>query len=107
VRVLGAKTHFFSLRRLLDLLHHTVCVGGRFQILSYVYTEELEAFHLLHYGPVYVDRGVLPLWFPEVHDQLLCFVDVEGEAIFLASLSQGVIVGNQAYYCCVIFKLDD
>ena len=33
---------------LLRLLHHTVCVGGPFQIVIYVYTEELEAFHLLH-----------------------------------------------------------
>ena len=62
---------------LLRLLHHTVCVGGPFQIVSDVYAEELEAFHLLHCGPVNVDRGVLSLLFPEVHDQLLCFVDVE------------------------------
>jgi hypothetical protein len=56
-----------------------------------------------------VDKGVLPLLFPEVHDQRLNFVDVEGEVIYLASLCQGphflpvgcfVIVGNQAYYCC-------
>ena len=54
---------------LLSLLHHTVCVGGPFQFVSEVY--------LLHCGPVDVDRGVLPLLFPEVHDHLLCFVDVE------------------------------
>jgi hypothetical protein len=61
----------------LRLLHHIVCVDGPFQFVSDVYTEELEAFHLLHCGPVDVDRGVLPLLFLEVHDQLLCFVDVE------------------------------
>ena len=61
---------------LLRLLH-TVCVGGPFQIVSDVYAEELETFHLLHCSPVDVDRGVLPLLFPEVHDQLHCFVDVE------------------------------
>ena len=33
---------------LLCHLHHTVCVGGPFQIVSDVYAEELEAFHLLH-----------------------------------------------------------
>jgi hypothetical protein len=42
-----------------------------------VYTEELEAFHLLHCGPVDMDRCMLPLLFPEIHYQLLCFVDVE------------------------------
>ena len=60
------------------------------------------SFHL-HCGPVNVDGGVRSLLSPEVHDQLLCFVDVEGEVIFLAPLSQGhhllpvgclVIVGN-------------
>jgi hypothetical protein len=49
-----------------------------------VYAEELEAFHLLHCGPVNVERGMFPLLFPEVYDQLLHFVDVEGEVIFLA-----------------------
>ena len=76
---------------------------GSFQIVSDVYTKELEAFHLLHCGPINVDGGVLPLMFPEVYDQFLCFVDVEGEVIFLAPLCQGphllpvgcqVIVGN-------------
>ena len=33
---------------LLHLLPHTVCVGGTFQIVSNIYSEELEAFHLLH-----------------------------------------------------------
>ena len=61
---------------LLRLLHHTVCVGGSFQFFSDLYAKELETFHLLHCGPVNLDRGVLPLMFPEVHDQPLCFVDV-------------------------------
>ena len=78
MRVLGAKLNVLSLLRLLlRLLHHTVCVGRSFQIVSDVYAEELEAFHLLHCVHVDVDRGVLPLLFPEVHDQLLCFVDVK------------------------------
>ena len=51
---------------LLRRLHHTVCVHGPFQIVGDVYAEELEAFHLLHCGPVNVDRGVL-----------VCFVDIE------------------------------
>ena len=58
-------------------LHHSDCVGGPFQIVSNVYAEELEAFHLFHCGPVNVDRRLHPLLYPEVHVQLLCFVDVE------------------------------
>ena len=57
-----------------------------------MYAEELEAFHLLHCGPIDVDGGVLPLLSPEVHNQLLRFVDVKGEVIFLAP-------GNLAYHC--------
>ena len=64
---------------LLHLLHHTICVGGPFQIVSDVYGKEL-----LHCGPVDVDRGVLSLLSPEDHDQLLCFVNVM--VIFLATL---------------------
>jgi hypothetical protein len=51
---------------LLHLLHHTVFVGGPFQIISDVYAEDLEAFHLLPCCPVDVDRGVIPLLFPEI-----------------------------------------
>ena len=42
-------------------LHHTVYVGGPFQIVSDMYAEELEAFHLLHCRPVDVYRGMLSL----------------------------------------------
>ena len=101
---------------LLRLFQNTVCVGGPFQIVSDVCAEELKAFYLLHHGPIDVEGGVLSLLFPEVHNQLLRFVDVEGEVIFLVPLRQGphlfplgclVIVDNQAYYCCVVCKLDD
>ena len=46
---------------LLRLVHHTVCVGGPFQINSYVYVKDIEAFHLLHCGLVDVNRGVLSM----------------------------------------------
>ena len=62
---------------LLHLLHHTACVGGPFQFVSDVYAEDLEAVHLLHCDPIDVDRGVLPQLFPEIHDHLFSFVDVE------------------------------
>ena len=54
--------------------------------------------------------------FPEVHDHLNCYVDVECEVIFLTPHSEGphllpvgrlVIVGNQAYHCSVVWKRDD
>ena len=54
--------------------------------------------------------------YPIVAGNISYFVDVKGEVIFLAPLHQGphllplgclVIVGNQAYYCCAVSKLDD
>ena len=57
----GDKLNFFSLLRLL-------CVGGPIQFVCDVYAEELKTLHLLHYCPFDVDRWVLPLLFPEVHD---------------------------------------
>uniref|UniRef100_A0A673XUU2 non-specific serine/threonine protein kinase n=1 Tax=Salmo trutta TaxID=8032 RepID=A0A673XUU2_SALTR len=51
-----------------------------------------------------------------IHDHLLCFVDIECEVIFLTPHSEGphllpvghlVVVGNQAYHCSVVCKLDD
>ena len=62
---------------LLRLLHHTVCVSGPFHIVSNVYAENLEAFHLLHCGAINVDKCMFPLLFSAVHDQLLYFVDIE------------------------------
>jgi hypothetical protein len=64
---------------LLCFLHYIVCVGGPFQIVSDVYTEELEDYHLLHCSPADVDTDVLSLLSPEIHDQLLPFVDIEGD----------------------------
>jgi hypothetical protein len=76
-----------------------------------VYAEELEAFHLLHCDPVDVDRGVLPLLSPEVHDQFLLFV--EGDVIFLAPFHQGphlLPLGSSLLVIqptTVVCKLDD
>ena len=81
---------------------------GPFQVVSDVHSEELEAFVPLHRGSVEVDGDVPSLLSPVVHDQLLCYVDVVGEVIFLAPLCQGshllpvgclIVVGNQAYHC--------
>uniref|UniRef100_A0AAZ3S415 Uncharacterized protein n=1 Tax=Oncorhynchus tshawytscha TaxID=74940 RepID=A0AAZ3S415_ONCTS len=88
--------------------------GGKTTLLKQLASEDIshitptqvvgEAFHLLHCSRVDVDTGVLHLLFPEVHDQLLRFVDIEGDVIFLAPVRQGphllpvgclIIVGNQ------------
>jgi hypothetical protein len=49
-----------SVKGLLRLLHQAVCLGGPFQFVCDVYAKELKTFHLLHYCPVDVDRGVAP-----------------------------------------------
>ena len=54
-----------------------------------------------------MNGGLLSLFSPEIHDQLLLFFDVEVEVIFLAPLRQGSpllpvgflnVVGYQAYH---------
>ena len=49
--------------------------------LSVMCTPGNLTYYTLHYCPVDVDRELLPLLFPEVHDHLLCFVDIECEVI--------------------------
>ena len=78
----------------------------------YVDPKELETLDLLHYSPA-DDNGGPP--FPVVHDQLLGLAHTEGEVVVLAlhcqlsDLPIGllIIVGNQAYHCCVVSKLND
>ena len=115
----AAKPNFFSLlwlnRRCCAFFTTLSEWVDKFRF-SVVYAAELKAFHLLHCGLYNVVGDVLSLLFPEVHDQYLRFVDVEGEVVFLAPLRQGpylvpvgclVIVGNQAYRCCVVCRLDE
>ena len=54
--------------------------------------------------------------FPVVHDHLHCFAHVEGEVVVQAPhckvsdhLPIGclIVVGDQAYHCCVVSKLND
>ena len=52
-------------------------MGEPFQFVSDVYAEDLEAFLLRNCGLIDVNRGMLPLPIHEVHDLLICFVDVE------------------------------
>ena len=73
MRVLGDKTHFFSLLRLkrrCSVFFTTLSVRvDHFSLSVMLYAEELKTFHVLHWCPVDVDWRVLPLLLPEVYDQ--------------------------------------
>ena len=54
--------------------------------------------------------------FPVVHDQLFCLTHIEGEVVVLAPHGQVfgllpigrlIVVGDQAYHCCVASKLNN
>ena len=71
---------------------------------------------LLHYSPVDDNGGVLSPPFSIVHNNILCLDHIEGEVVVLAPHGQVsvlvligclVVVGDQAYHCCVICKLND
>ena len=83
------------------------------QVITDVNPEETEVADSLHRSCVYGEGGV---HLPTVHDQLLCFADVEMEVVFLAPRCQGsdllfvghlIVAGNPAYDCCVISKFAD
>ena len=88
-----------------------VSVMSPCQVLSDVDTEEPEAADSLHRSPIDGDGGVSLL--PVVHNQLLCFADVEMEVVILAPRYQGfdllslrrlVAVGDLADDGCVVSK---
>ena len=67
-------------------------------------------------SPIDENGGVLSPPFPVVHNHLLCLDHVEGEVVVLAPHGQVsscreefslIVVGDQAYHCCVIGKLND
>jgi hypothetical protein len=79
-------------------------------------TKELEALNLLHNSPIDVNGGLFGTPFPVVHCQILCLAHIEGEVVVLAShcqfsdllpIGRLIVVGGQAYHCCVISKLND
>ena len=78
--------------------------------------KELEALDPLHNSPVDVDGGVLSPLSVIVYNQLLGMTDVEGQVVVLVPhcyvsdlLPVGclITIGDQAYHCCVVSKLDD
>ena len=77
---------------------------------------DLETLNPLHYNPVDVNGGLFGPPFPVVHNQLFCLDHIEGEIVILAPHCQFsdllpigclIVVGDQAYHCCVVSKLND
>ena len=69
---------------------------------------------MFHYSPVNENGGVLGPPFLVVLNYLTCLEHIKGEVVVLAPHGQVsdhlpigclVIVGDQAYHCCVICKL--
>ena len=66
-------------------------------------------------APVDENGGVLSPPFPVVHNHLLCLDHVEGEVVLsphgqvsdLLPIGCLIVVGDQAYHCCIISKLND
>ena len=101
---------------MLCLLHDCLGVFGPLQFVGDVDTKELEALNLLHCSPIDENGGLFGPPFPVVHNQLLCLAHIEGEVVVLAPHCQFsdlhpigclIVVGEQAYHCCVISKLTD
>ena len=90
---------------------------GPGQVITDVDPKEPEAADSLHRSPVDGEGGVFySLSLPVVHDQLLCFADVEKQVVVLAPRCQGsdllsvgllIVASDQAYDGRVISKLND
>ncbi len=94
---------------LMCLFQHCICVSRPCEILGNVNTEELKAVNPLHRCLVDGDSDgcVFSALSPEIHQQLLGLIDVEGEVVLLTPFSQGthllsvghlIVVGDQAYH---------
>ncbi len=101
---------------LMCLLQHCIYVSRPCEILGDVNAEELKAVYPLHRCLVDGDGCVFSALSPEIHHQLLGFVDVEGEVVLqtqfsqvtnLLSVGRLIIVSDQSYHGCVISNFDD
>ena len=111
--------NIFSLltgNRLCRALFMTVLVYLDHVSLLDVDTKELEALNLLHYSLVDKNGSMLSPHFPVVHSHFLSLDHVEGEMVILAPHGQVsdlfhmgglIVVDEQAYHCCVVYKLND
>ena len=100
---------------LLCLLPHGVCVVRLFELLRDVYAGEFKVIDHFHSSPVDEDGDVSSL-VPPVFHKVLCFVNIEGEVVYLAPRRQSayllpivclISVGNQCYCCCEVSELED
>ena len=77
-------------------------------------SKELETLDKLHNSPVNVNGGLFGPPFSAGKDHLLCLAHIEGGVVVLAPHCQVsylpigcLVVGDQAYHCCVVSKLND
>ena len=78
--------------------------------------KKLEALNLLQYSAIDENGGLLGPPFPLVHNHLLWLGHVDDEVVVCAAHGQDsdllhigclIVVGDQAYHCCVIRKVND
>jgi hypothetical protein len=71
-------------------------------------TKELETLDPLNYSPGDVNGGLFGPPFRVVHDDLFCLAHIEEEVV-ISALPTGclIVVGDQAYRCCIVSKLND
>ena len=63
-------------------------MGGPGQVVGDLDTQKLEALDTFYFVPIDVDRGMFSPMLPEVDDNLLCFVDIEGEIFVVTPVHQ-------------------
>ena len=93
----------------MDFLNYSIGMGGPGQVVGDLdQTEALDPFYFI---PIDVDRGMFSFTLPEIDDNLLRFVDIEGEIIVVApnspdSLSHSYILSRHCWrsdplrWCC-------
>ena len=64
---------------LVGFLNYSVRIEERGQVAGDLDTQKLEALDHFHFVPIDVDSGMPSTTLPEVDDNLLHFVDIEGE----------------------------
>jgi len=73
---------------LVGFFNYRVGMGEPGQVVGDLDTENVEALEPFYFAPVDVDRGMFSFTLSEVDDNLLRFVDIEGEIMFAAIVHQ-------------------